>query len=121
MNGRRSAAAGACVSVALLGLGTTTASAATVDQITHDARDGRIDGGYSRADLEAALLSPLLKVYGGQEGVQAVRSALGVQSAAAGTSGDLPFTGAEMVTFAVLGSTLLVAGFVLRRPQRDND
>jgi hypothetical protein len=106
---------------ALLTLTTATAAASPDDQITRDARDGRIDGVYSQAALEAALSGPLLKVYGGANGVEAVRSALGAQTAGVTGSGDLPFTGAELVTFALLGSSLLVAGFVLRRPQRPRE
>jgi opacity protein-like surface antigen len=94
------------------------ASAASVDQVVQDAKDGRIDGSYSKSDLNAALSSPLLKTYGGKNGVEAVKSALGTQTEGTSASGDLPFTGAELVTFIVLGSTLLVAGFVLRRTDR---
>ncbi len=122
MNGRRTTALGAAATIAAsLTLAAAPAVAATPDQITRDARDGVVDGGYSRADLEAALSSPLLRVYGGQNGVEAVRPALGVQTASVAGSGSLPFTGAEMLTFAALGSTLLAAGFVLRRqkPERD--
>jgi hypothetical protein len=97
------------------------ASAASVDQIIQDAKDGQIDGAYSKADLNAALSSPLLKTYGGKNGVEAVKSALGSQTEATSGSGDLPFTGAEMVTFLVIGSTLLVAGFVLRRTGRRDE
>ncbi len=97
------------------------ASASTVDDIVSDAKDGRIDGSYSQADLEAALASPLLKTYGGKGGVEAVKSALGSQTEGTAGSGDLPFTGAEMVTFALIGSTLLIAGFVLRRSGRRDE
>ncbi len=97
------------------------ASAASVDQIIQDAKDGQIDGGYSKADLNAALSSPLLKTYGGKNGVEAVKSALGTQTEAASGSGDLPFTGAEMITFVLIGGTLLIAGFVLRRSGRRDD
>ena len=97
------------------------ASAASVDQIIQDAKDGQIDGAYSKADLNAALSSPLLKTYGGKNGVEAVKSALGSQTEATSGSGDLPFTGAEMITFVVIGSTLLVAGFVLRRTGRRDE
>ena len=83
-----------------------------------DAKDGKIDGAYSKSDLNAALDSPVLKTYGGKNGVEAVRSALGTQTEGTSGSGDLPFTGAEMVTFIVLGSSLLIAGFVLRRADR---
>src|SRR6476620_510817 len=97
------------------------ASAATVDQIVQDAKDGQIDGSYSRADRNAALSSPLLKTYGGKNGVEAVKSALGSQTEGTSGSGDLPFTGAEMVTFALIGSTLIIAGFVLRRTGRRDE
>jgi membrane anchored protein len=97
------------------------ASAASVDQIVQDAKDGQIDGAYSRADLNAALSSPLLKTYGGQNGVEAVKSALGSQTEGTSGSGELPFTGAEMITFVLIGSTLLVAGFVLRRTNRRDE
>ena len=97
------------------------ASAATVDQIVQDAKDGQIDGAYSKSNLNAALSSPLLKTYGGKNGVDAVKSALGTQTEATSGSGDLPFTGAEMITFALIGSTLLVAGFVLRRSGRHDE
>ena len=108
------------VALALLTLAVAavSASAATTDQIVRDVRDGQVDGGYSQADLRAALSSPLLKTYGGENGVEAVQGALGAQTSAASGSGQLPFTGAELVTFVVLGSTLLVAGFVLRRQPR---
>jgi hypothetical protein len=104
--------------VAVLMLAFVPAASASVDQIVQDAKDGRIDGAYSKSDLEAALSSPLLKTYGGKNGVEGVKSALGTQTESAGASGSLPFTGAEMVTFIVLGGTLLIAGFVLRRTDR---
>ena len=97
------------------------ARAASLDQIVQDATDGQIDGGYSASDLNAALASPLLKTYGGKNGVEAVKSALGTQTEGTGGSGELPFTGAEMITFAAMGSTLLIAGFVLRRTGRRDE
>jgi hypothetical protein len=119
MIGRRTTTLGTVAAIAAaLAVSAAPAGAATTDQIVRDARDGTIDGSYSRAALDATLSSPLLKVYGGQNGVEAVKSALGAQTAGVAGSGQLPFTGAEMVTFALLGSTLLVAGFVLRR-QKD--
>jgi hypothetical protein len=95
-----------------------SAATATTDAIVKDAQDGHIDGLFTPAELNATLASPLLKTYGGAAGVEAVRSALGAQTTNAGVSGNLPFTGAEMVTFALLGSTLLLGGFVLRRQAR---
>jgi hypothetical protein len=108
----------ALAALVLLVPSVTGAAAATTDTIVRDAQDGRIDGLYTRAELNATLASPLLKTYGGAAGVEAVRSAVGAQTTSAGVSGNLPFTGAEMITFALLGSTLLLAGFVLRRQAR---
>ena len=76
--------------MAALMLARADASAASVDQIIQDGKDGQIDGAYSEADLNAALSSPLLKTYGGKNGVEAVKSALGSQTEAASGSGDLP-------------------------------
>ena len=119
MNARRNVGvATMVVGTILLAPGVPLAGAATSDQIVRDARDGQIDGVYGRTSLEAALASPLLKTYGGANGVEAVRSALGSQTLATSGAGDLPFTGAEMITFAALGSTLLVAGFITRRQVR---
>lgn len=96
-----------------------SASAASTGEIIKDAQDGQVDGLYSQASLDAALASPLLKTYGGVAGVQAVKSALGANTVATSGSGQLPFTGAEMITFAALGSTLVAAGFITRRQARD--
>jgi len=102
----------------LLVIAVPAASAATTDQIVRDVRDGQVDGTYRAADLRAALASPLLKTYGGKNGVEAVKSALGSQTEGTTGSGELPFTGAELTTFVALGSILLLAGFVLRRQTR---
>jgi hypothetical protein len=122
MRSRRKVAFATVVTgAALLTPALPAASAATTDQIVQDAKDGQIDGSYSGASLDAALSSPLLKTYGGVAGVQAVKSALGantVNTVTTSGSGELPFTGAEMITFAVLGSTLFAAGFITRRGTR---
>jgi NhaP-type Na+/H+ or K+/H+ antiporter len=110
----------AAIAVLMLAL-VPMASAASVDQVIQDAKDGQIDGAYSKSDLNASLSSPLLQTYGGKNGVEAVKSALGTQTENTSGSGDLPFTGAEMVTFLVIGSTLLVAGFILRRTGRRDE
>src|SRR4051794_3206006 len=41
------------------------------------AADGRVDGTYSNAQLRAALATPLLGQYGGNNGVAGVQAALG--------------------------------------------
>lgn len=90
-----------------------------VDQIIQDVKDGSLDGSYTQHDLQAALHSPLLKVYGGGEhAVGIVRSALGGHPVA---SGNLPFTGAELTVFVIVGLTLLIAGYILRRNTRDRN
>ena len=94
-----------------------SAMASVTDQIIKDARDGHIDGTYTSAQLQAALASPLLKTYGGDGGVEAVRSALGSQTSSS-SGGTLPFTGFETGTFVVLGFSLIIVGFVLRRSGR---
>ncbi len=103
--------------IAALLVAVPSALASVTDQIIKDARDGHINGTYTTAQLQAALNSPLLKTYGGDGGVEAVRSALGDQTSSSG-AGTLPFTGFETGTFIVLGFSLIVVGFVLRRSGR---
>lgn len=94
------------------------ALADTTGDIISDAQDGHIDGNYTDAQLQAALGSPLLQLYGGKGGVEAVKSALGSQTDASSPSGNLPFTGAEMITFVLIGGALVITGYVLRRTGR---
>jgi hypothetical protein len=108
------------IAVAALFLAVPFALAGTTDGVIQDAKDGRIDGTYTRSQLQAALGSPLLKTYGGNGGVEAVKSALGSQTQKS-SKGNLPFTGAEMITFVLIGGGLLITGFVLRRTGRSDD
>ncbi len=94
------------------------AYADTTGDIIADAQDGHIDGNWTDAQLQAALNSPLLKMYSGHGGVEAVKSALGSQTDGTAPSGNLPFTGAEMLTFVLIGGALVITGFVLRRSGR---
>jgi hypothetical protein len=90
----------------------------TTSAIIRDvAADGRVDGNYTQAQLRAALASPLLVEYGGPGGVAGVQSALGggEESPGTGTSGNLPFTGADVALFAIVGGVLVAAGIALRR------
>jgi hypothetical protein len=110
----------------------------TTDQIINDvAKDGRVDGHYTAAQLRAALASPLLDAYGkgGTGGVAGVQAALGAKhkatppssgspstsSPGTGTTGNLPFTGADILLFVGVGGVLLVSGLVLRRAGRENE
>jgi len=103
----------------LVAVPTAGASTSTTDKIIRDAQDGTVDGDYTAAQLQAALGSPLLKTYGGNGGVEAVKSALGNGTTGNARAGNLPFTGAEVFTFAGLGGALVVVGFALRRSGRN--
>jgi hypothetical protein len=94
------------------------ASAATPAQIYRDYADnGRLDGHYSRADLNRALKDAVLQGYGNQnvqQGLQQELSQAGV-AGSAGQTGGLPFTGLDLTLMAVGGGVLLVTGAGLRR------
>jgi hypothetical protein len=107
--------------VASLALAAPAALGASTSTIVTDAQDGHIDGNYTNAELRSALASPLLKTYGGSGGVDAVKSAVGSQTDKTTGSGTLPFTGAEIVTFLLIGGALVLTGIVLRRTGRRED
>ena len=115
---------------------TVPASAFAADAtpvITDVAKDGRVDGTYTKAQLNAALKSPLLKQYGGTGAVEAVttkkaapakstsgqKQVSSVAPPATGTASKLPFTGLEALLFGGIGLGLAGAGGVLRRLGRD--
>ena len=91
------------------------------------AKDGKVDGKYTSAELKAALASPLLKQYGGQGAVESVlttkkpKSTKSTPAPATGEGGNLPFTGADVFLFVAVGGGLLAAGLVLRRIGRRDD
>ena len=112
----------------------------TTQAIVNDvAKDGKVDGHYTSAELKAAAASPLLKQYGGQGAVEAVvtkpktttKPATAAKPAATtttttpapatGEKNDLPFTGADVFLFVAVGGGLLAAGLVLRRMGRRDD
>jgi opacity protein-like surface antigen len=96
------------------------ASAATPTQIYRDFADnGRLDGHYSRADLNRALKDAVLQGYGNEN----VPPALQQQIAAEGTAGGggLPFTGLDLTLMAVGGAALLLTGAGLRRAARNRN
>lgn len=103
---------GVVVATALLFV--TGAFAATPKQIYRDYADnGRLDGKYSKADIDRALKDAVLQGYGNPN----VNVGLAQSAAAAGKAG-LPFTGLDLTLMAVGGGTLLAAGFGLRRLAR---
>jgi hypothetical protein len=100
-----------------------SADQTTLNLIINQARTGVVSQNFTAAALRGALASPLLREYSGPGGVDAVQAALGDQSKTTTTvaSGTLPFTGAELITFVIIGGTLLAAGFILRRSGRRDD
>jgi hypothetical protein len=95
------------------------AAAAATDHVVTEARDdGPIVGIYPRPTLEGALVSPLLWTYGGAGGVAAAERVLDARAVAVSGLRSLPFTGVELITYAVLGSGLAVFGFFTRRQSR---
>lgn len=92
--------------------------AATPTQIYRDYADnGRLDGHYSRADLNRALKDAVLQGYGNGNVQPELQQSLGVAGAAKG--GALPFTGLDLTLMIVGGISLLLAGAGLRRFARD--
>ena len=88
------------------------------------AKDGKVDGHYTNAQLKAALKSPLLKQYGGQGAVESVITHVKPKTTAkpaTGVAHNLPFTGADVFLFVGVGGGLLAAGLVLRRFGRRDD
>ena len=101
-------------------------SGGTTQAIIKDvAKDGKVDGHYTTAQLKAALKSPLLSQYGGQGAVESILSRMKpkktVAAPATGPSSNLPFTGADIFLFVAVGGGLLGAGLVLRRLGRNGD
>jgi hypothetical protein len=103
-------------------LAAPAALAATPEQIYRDFEDGKLDGKYSVAELEAALQSPIVQGYGRQEVVTELRPTLQREVAAqeqplgqAVEREGLPFTGLDLALLTAGGLFLLAFGFSLRR------
>lgn len=102
------------------------AMAATPTQVYRDYEDnGRLDGRYSIADLQAALRNPAVQGYGSPTIVpgmkREVQRKLGEQhglNRTVHTGGGLPFTGFDLALLTVGGAFLLTVGFGLRRVAR---
>ncbi|HET6171060.1 MAG TPA: hypothetical protein VFD90_00555 [Gaiellales bacterium] len=88
------------------------------------AKDGKVNGHYTQAQLKTALNSPLLKQYGGQGAVESVITHIKPKTTVAPATGvghNLPFTGSDVFLFVGVGGGLLAAGLVLRRFGRRDD
>jgi hypothetical protein len=96
-----------------------TGAAATSRQIYADfAAHGKIQGHYSRAQLETALKDALAEGYG-RPASAGVRSAVEQQLNTPAAAGALPFTGADLTLIALGGGVLLGLGGTLRRVGRN--
>jgi hypothetical protein len=96
----------------------SAALAATPTQIYRDYADnGRLDGHYSRSDLNRALKDAVLQGYGNQNVQPGLQQEL--QGGAAGVKSGLPFTGLDLTLMVVGGTALLLTGAGLRRLARN--
>jgi len=104
---------------ALLGVA-SSAAAATPTQIYRDYADnGRLDGHYSRADLDRALKDAVLQGYPNGNTQPGFQQQVAQAGAAAGVKGGLPFTGLDLTLMVVGGAALLLTGAGLRRAARN--
>ena len=92
-------------------------SQATINAIINDARDGTIDGNWTAAEIQAALNAinnnPLDQQYANFE--PALSDYLSSLSAPAPATGQLAFTGAELLLILGAGAGLIGSGIALRR------
>ncbi|NLE21274.1 MAG: hypothetical protein GX624_00615 [Actinobacteria bacterium] len=88
-----------------------------IDAIIEDAMDGTIDGDWTAAEIRAALAyirdNPIYQQYSDLEGV--LEDYLASMQAPGEQSGELAFTGGEMVLMLAAGVTLIGGGALLRR------
>ncbi len=99
------------------------ALAANSNEIYKDYADnGKIDGNYSRGDLQRALTDVQIQGYGKKpvkKGIKpAIEKKLGAQGALAQTgsnTGGLPFTGFDLALMALGGAALLTVGAGFRK------
>jgi hypothetical protein len=106
------------VLAALAALTAPAAFAATPQQIYRDYADnGRIDGHYSRADLQRALQDASVQGYGKPTVKPGMKSAIQHALGGGGTagSGTLPFTGFDLLFMVVGGVVLVGLGAGLRK------
>jgi opacity protein-like surface antigen len=121
--GKKRLIGGLIAAVATAAVLAVPAFAATPSQIYKDYADnGRLDAKYSAADLQRALHDASVQGYGNPVVVakmkQKPKRKGGVQGGKAGgaspASGGLPFTGAQLGLFMVVGLSLVGSGLLLR-------
>jgi hypothetical protein len=92
-------------------------SQATINAIIKDAQDGTLDGHYSAAQIRAALAyienNPVFEQYSAIKGV--LQDYLASLQAPGEQSGQLAFTGSNIVLAFGAGAALIGGGILLRR------
>ncbi len=111
----KSAALFACAGLtvgAILGLaGPAAATPDTSQRIFSDLADnGRLDGNYTRAQINRALHAPSLRGYDRGQPVGKLASAPRSSIPSSSADGPLPFSGLDFVLFAAVGGPLLLVG-----------
>ena len=112
----KSAALFACAGVtacAILGLAGPAAAAKpdTSQRIFSDLADnGRLDGHYTRAQINRALHSPSLRGYDRGQPVRELTSVPNSSMQSQSADGPLPFSGLDFALFAAVGGPLLLLG-----------
>ena len=114
---------------AAVAVGAPGALAATPQQIYKDYADnGRLDGHYSKADLQRALHDAVIQGYKPATSVApAIKKKIsspssgvaGAKLPAAKKQGALPFTGLDLALMTIGGFSLLLLGGALRRFARN--
>ena len=94
-----------------------TVPQSVIDAIIEDAKDGRIDGNWTSAEIRAALRyvenNPILKQYSKIKGV--LEDYLASLQSPGEQGGQLAFTGGEIILILGAGAGLIGSGALLRR------
>lgn len=106
------------LAVALLALPAGAAASSSRQIYADFVAHGKLEGRYSKAELEAALKDALAEGYA-KPGSAGVKSAVEEQLRRPSAAGALPFTGADLTLIAIGGGVLLLLGGTLRRVGRD--
>ncbi|MBU2601255.1 MAG: hypothetical protein KKA32_03715 [Actinobacteria bacterium] len=94
-----------------------TALAATPQEIYDDyAADGRLDGDYTRAEIDAVFSDPVLAQYGDPDILDRLKSYV---NASDSDRSVFPFTGSQMLMIFGGGVVLVGLGVLLRRGRRE--
>lgn len=106
--------------------GVAGSSGGTPADIARDLSDGVLNGKYSHSQLQRYFRDATQQGYptvtttttGGRAGEVAGTNQQGGGLQAAKTKGSLPFTGAQLGLFAIMGIALIAMGFLLRTTAR---